>query len=447
MVLVIISAVLYAIALIHLETFWWAIALFACPLFCVLMRTRRPFLDGFLFGLIGFGSILAGLGYALMHYFLLSKLFAVFLTWALITYFSVLCGLWFWVTKIIKDNIVSRVPNGLWQVVTTYIWFVCSFTTFFLVLDHFSLWMFDWQGFFLFDPLLALTKWKPLGDLLMVTNKVLTLLLTFLCAMVPLFLYQIRAYKMMFLFIVCMIMVHFMYPPNKAKKEESFEWLDCVGVVSIICKTNDAQLLADILYNHYETLLESQPTIRCLIIPETSILFADMRGLELAINLFYEKCNTKDVHLIFGALTEHGERSFNSCCWACAGHIRSIYYKSHAVPIVEQLPQWLSYFVSYSTLFPHDKEMLVANNVLARPHYTIENDIILVPYICSEILCNHQLSKCHDKKRIILALCNDAWTDFFYIKRLMLAAVQLKSMLLGQSILYVTHAGMVYFEA
>jgi len=429
---ILLSGISYATALLFIDTCWWSILLFPAPLIIALRATAHPFAVGCLWALCALVPVLSGLAVALFILMSAHSAIALISSAALIIYFILLTGC----LAVFTHYAQKQVRNPL----HILLFWSTALTLFFQFVDVGSLWMLDgWQGLFFLDPLMPLTMSAVWAHLLPYTGKFLLLLIFFISSLTPLFLFE--ANRWLGVGTAAIIALALCCRPTRSPHTR-----ECSGIaiLPMVHRTTNSTRCAHMIVQQCINIIKNNPHITCIIMPESAVQSDNELPVEELARQLARTDQLASVHLIFGALWQHNNQDFNTLYWLHNGVVKAAYHKQHAVPLVERLPGWLVYVIAYFNYrYPHH---LVTTIDVQRPLLAIWQDLHFVPYICSELLCAHVPLDDHQTVPI-LALCNDNWTHFFYLKRLMSAAARLKAIGWQRDILYVAYAEVVYIQA
>jgi apolipoprotein N-acyltransferase len=426
-----VSALLYAISFIALDYCWWCIFLSFALLWYAFTISTHPFRDGCWWGYIAFGSILAGVVIPLYHFLAAQPTIALAVPSLVISYFSCLGGLWIWCISCMHLVLIKR-----YRLLPIIVVPLIS-ALFFHFITCTSLWMAEpVQGCCFLNPLLPLVCWQPVRLILPYAGTLITLVLFFAVTFLPTQWRYLSVKERIGVIMGCIGICSFYLVSNKDLPYPAHDHFEHLAILPILCKTDNPRLLAHMLYTHY-TKHPNYTDITYLLLPESALIVSSPEILKEAIAHFYTYAHTTHIHLICGTLISNDSYTFNSCYWAHNGTVQERYHKQHAVPLIEQLPRWLKHLVSYQTLFPQDQEMVIPPDH-PRPSFSLSNTLVMIPYICSEFFCTYTAGSKSDNI-ITLALCNDMWTQFDYIKRLMCALAHAKATEYQQDVLYVAY--------
>ena len=145
----------------------------------------------------------------------------------------------------------------------------------------------------------------------------------------------------------------------------------------------------------------------------------------------------RPMHLILGAFRWDEDRNYNSAYWFYDGKLQDVHDKRHATPIEEHVPWFLNFKIFEKAYFGKLAQIAPAHG--ERKFFTIDADIKVVPYICSEFFFNRNPDEPMDLAQQhlpIIALCNDKWTRLEYLSTLMELYARYKAICWQRIIIY-----------
>lgn len=420
------SALLYAGAYIFNQNYWWASFIFLIPLYySVITDTIKP-KDGFLWGLLSLGLHVFGI-FRAINYQAEGSLILCSLPILAMLFYSGLLGLLFFSVTIflIKITNVNKYPAIkllIWAITTTgYFFMLCDFSFLPLGLR---------QGYCFLSPLLPLIHFPALLSLLPLIGK--NWLLFFLCLSQAalIYIFYEQPFLIKILLVLCIFspwLISLMYVP-KALSAPS--WLNQVLVMPWRFKVPE-QDIGKALQEQLHKSIVRYPEKRLVILPEGAIHPSDLQKVGPVCFEWHEQ----PLAIVVGGTTWSDQKRFNTVYWLKNGCIHDIYYKRHAMMLIEYLAPFADCALLRKLYFSKIIPMSISEN----PHVAWEllPNINFVPYICSELF----FSKKPDDTfaSTILALCGDHWALDTYIKELMYMAARFKAIEWQRDIIYISY--------
>lgn len=377
-----ISGLLYASALLFPEYCWWASAVFLVPFFYVTRRYRVTFFDASLWFICGFMPLLFPvaqglftLGHGSWYLKIMPGLCVILLYW-------LYTCIWFYATRYAP-------------IISTWLFFV--------FIEHASLFfMGNLEGCLFFNPLLPLIPIR-LALIILIAAQAHTL------TTLALWLYILLACTPL--------------PPAQMP--------DNIVCISTQIKPHDSVIYtAQVLCKTLTQALQQHPTAKTFVFPESAVLCP----LVLS-ELDCIRTLPPELTLIIGGCRWDNDIYRNTVYWVHNGCVQDIFDKRHAMAVTER-PLTL-----FKTLFFHNYPGVTPSS-LPRPRWNI-NQQTIIPYVCSELFCNTMPDHAH-KNGLIIALCNDAWLPNNAVRKLMLLGTRWRAVQWQQPILYVGYHYQAY---
>jgi len=178
--------------------------------------------------------------------------------------------------------------------------------------------------------------------------------------------------------------------------------------------------------------LHKNPELRLLVFPESAV--SDLDVLPIFEQLWLQEKNVQHIHLLIGGFSADNKGYHNTIYWFYRGKLQQLIHKNHANPLTERSISNISgirsvYFDTIPEIIPDTRRRIAC---------LFEGfGCDAVVYICSELFFN---SRPHDhyRKKLIIALCNDAWVGKI-AQRQMLMQARFKAFLWQRDIMYCTY--------
>ncbi len=133
----------------------------------------------------------------------------------------------------------------------------------------------------------------------------------------------------------------------------------------------------------------------------------------------------------------HPRGAYNSAWFLGDGRVIDHYDKKRPLVLTESLPDWIMGMPSLCwlyDLFFTERHYICAGKAVQRPVWQLYPGLIVVPYICSEVLCSNYPDDSHSDLPI-LALCNSAWLPPL-LQWVMMRTVRFRAYQWERSIIY-----------
>lgn len=140
-------------------------------------------------------------------------------------------------------------------------------------------------------------------------------------------------------------------------------------------------------------------------------------------------------HGVVGGFRYDGGLYRNCVYYIQDGKLAAHFDKRHGVLLTEWLPWWLDYAWVRSLYFQTSPPIVPSGN--ERPRWRLRHDLIVVPYICSELFFS-TFPDDHYNHVTVLALCNDRWAPAI-VKRWMLLLARYRAITWQRDVVYVSY--------
>lgn len=421
---VIMSSLIYLGAYIYPDYLHVGVFLWMLPLLVTNKDNVYGFKAGCVWGLIFFGGHLAWL--ASIVYVKGQGDGCMLVYFAAVAYFSLFSGFWLWFTQLLVYRWVSKIKNLNRKCVALCCTWVISTVTFICITCYCSLAIFVClDGYPFIHPLLPLVSWtwyiRPVAYFGTIAYVIIIVVVNVTVAS----LYRkVDGATLIFLLMLLGFPALFQPPLYKVNVHTS-------EMVYLQPAWNDTRLpSAHMFYEiarQLDCLALHNPHVKFVLIPESGFAYnlLDWRNrLDAWTSLF------DDVTIFIGAHRHDKGKVFNSLYQINNGKIINYYDKSHLVPFVERMPDWVSWIPVFNCVFTtHDQ--VFSYPIQDQAHVDVAG---FQPFICSELFFE---GKRPVQDKPILFICNDSWLALDYAKQLAKRSARLYSLRYQLPIVYV----------
>jgi len=419
-VLLALSAFCYAFAFIYSTWLWWLVFIYAIPLLYAACVYKLTAWHGLVWGLMFFTAQCAGLAFSLYHMaigpwyvcILPGVLFVVYLT----IYPAVLFGL---LGFLCQKCHATGARLLLW---------VCGLCSMISGIDRYCLAPFGTvQGCPFFNPLLPLVMRPQLLRLVpyLGVELMVLLLLSVAAAITYFLLHPSRAAAsgvmislLPWLVMACIPVCHAPVPP----------WVSRIAVLPTVYPVRaDQYAAAQSLLQDLCMTVRAHPHVEIIIVPESALPGALI--LQLCAATWPDAC--AQVHLIAGSNCLLDGCYSNCAFWLTASGQKVYFAKRRLVPPIEYMPRVCS---SLNPLYFSCAPMLKPSNN-ERPCLVLDENIQLVPYICSELFLSRMPDDEYMQVPLVL-LVNDTWCKADYLTHCMYMCARFKAIAWSRDIVY-----------
>lgn len=441
--LLILSAVLYALPFLLSDYCWSLIFIFPIPLLYVANKAHFSFIHGYVWGCAVFALHLVGGIYLIAdmagELWVVGCMFGV----AMVLYQALVPAFLFWgVTKLITLFSIRK------PLVRLFLW-AMALWLFIMWVDWYSLWIFGVQeGYPLMHPLLLLAQKPSLLCLLPFLGK---LLLTGIFLLMPMSIVALLWYKNgVAMLCVCMTVMFWWGCWKWGWSEiESMHWHNKIkSLPCMVCSTNnDPTVIIKIVSNHIKKIIACYPTTEMIIMPESACNVSNFAEIPELLQLWNKESIGKAMHVVFGASRWDGDNYYNSLHWVYDGNLQHCYDKRHAMLLSERLSVWMDHDFLKRMYFNERQPVTVS--LRERIRLALVGGVTFVPYICSELFFI-ELPDDDCGQEPILAIINDslflASTYTFYIHKLLVLLARFKAIQWQRNIVYVSYAQSLFID-
>lgn len=464
-VFLILSAMIYALPFIFVKELWLLEFIFLIPLFYAILIYHISFKEGFVWGLVSSIVILNCFfdsNFIVNNKHIFIKILPVLFCTIYIAFVSAL--VFFLAAQI--DNFLKK------RYITIFIWIFFIWILFYI---YNNLLLFPLssvkEGFFIFDPLLPLA-YKPQFIYLasyIGKNLFIFLIIIFSSCIALIFNNNKILWPKITVFgIIILLSSTFFYHSNKIFPK----WIDKVAYLPTYSDeylfANDIEeyikyhpknreignlLSYDVNINLFNELqkinnlglfvgeklkktIEINPNIEIVLIPERAFYCDFSKNLDLLEN--WSKQNIgRSINILCGA-TRFDKNFYNTVYLINNGKLVSYFDKRHALfpaEKIQTISQNLNLILNKLYFKPYYPYLDISSKV--RPNWKLTDNIIITPYICSELFFNNDPDD--NSNYPIIALCKDRWVKSDYLRSLLFLHVKMKAILWKRTIIYVNY--------
>jgi len=436
--LLVFSAVLYALPFLWSAHVWWLIFIFPIPLLYLTRIQNLSFMHGFVWGVIVFLLHLSGGICVVTRLAGESWLIGVLLGMGMILYQALFPAIIFWCTAIIIRFFQLQSPA-----LRLCIW-LSALALFIFWTDQYCMWVFGIQeGYPLMHPLLPLAQQPCLLVLLPIIGKqLLTMLLLLVPASFVLLIWY-KNYRGLFLFesacvpwLLCSLMhVPHIQQPNWYRKIKSLPWMahSCVDNPVVTIK---------VVGNQLKKIIAQYPEVEVVVMPESAFNVSNFEYLPELLQLWNAYHLSKPIHVVFGTCRAKEDNYYNSLHWVSNGVLQKCFDKKHAMLITERLSDWMDIDYMRTIYFKSDLSIARSSNNRTQLHMVATD---FVPYICSELFFNHVPDDNYCQAPII-AIVNDTLLEGSYIQNLLVLLARFRAMQWQRDIVYVSYTHSLFIN-
>jgi apolipoprotein N-acyltransferase len=438
--LVLLSAVVYAVPFLYSVYLWWLVFLFPIPLLYAARKDNVGFKQGFLWAFFSFlvhgsggVSVVAHMAHEYWGW-------GVVLGLSIVIYQAICVGLIFWLFQLcIRFFMIHDVLSKL-CINTVMLAFVIFW------IDRGSFCIFGIiEGYPLMHPLILLTQHPPLLFLLPFVGKQL-LTVVFLCfatSVVCFLLFKNKIACLYVLFAVSpWILSTMLYSPVVPEPS----WVkDIVAFPHMtLCKTLYPVSMVKSMAQQMSTVLVEYPHAECIVMPESAFDSEVLSTVPDLLALWSEQYIGRPIHIVFGASRVCDGNYYNCGYWLYNGVLQECFDKRHTMVLSERIPDWLN-CNAVRSMYRANGCCEVACGVSNRSAISM-NGRVLVPYLCSELFFNDY----SDGFEPILVLVNDSVfvesRCSGYIQDLLLMLACFKALMWQRDIVYVSYVYTVFID-
>lgn len=437
--LLVTSALLYALPFWYTQHFWFLIFLFPVPLLFYTLHKKATFWHGYLWALLSFSFHSAGIVFGIIHMASIeNNSFIKLLPPLLIIFYTPLYAgiLFFCAQKIIDAFSVKNIllKSIAWLFVLWAYFYIID--TAFLCIGGIK------EGCMLMHPLLILAHKPKLLWLLPWLGKKFLSFLFFLPAMF-LTIWLINKKKIYLLLFFTSLLPWLISWCTPQPIIQTPKWLNRIVSLPITFHANK-NLESMILAAQYEfkKIVHHHSDKDIIIIPESSFYDCKIPEHNHVLSQWSKNYLGKPIHIFLGTFNKQHHQYHNALIWIFNGQLIECFNKRHAMLLSERLPDWLDVNWIRNRYFKNTSPIQAATNI--RPLLKLSDNIAFVPYICSELFFNQRTDD-HYPTYPILAVCNDHWAPLKHTKYQLYLAAQFKTVEWQRPIIYISYQHATYF--
>lgn len=460
--LLLLSAVFYALPFLYGTCWWWTIPLYPIFFFYGTARYTIGFKPLLFWGVCVYTLHLSGVLFAIVSMargawwyafipatgiVLQQALCAAFFLWCvqkLISYFFVYPSKPGRSRKFVKVGVVEC---------SLLIWTIALWLYTFWA-DQYCLFLFGKiEGYQFMHPLVPLVHYPPLLRLLpIVGKKILSIFFFSTCAAtVLLFLRYIHLSRRatpdtpdqqrgrciaLIIFVLSLLpwIVSLWLPTPPVQQPD---WLNQIMPLPVIFpRADNVDRMIQVAGDEFKNVAQYNSTAQLIVLPESSF-YDDQLATRSATAMYWSQDYVgKPVNVLVGAFRRDGDQFYNCLYWYKDGTLQMYFDKRHTMILTERIPQFLDtkrfndlYFGTYPQRQCGCQERM--------PMALLDNQR-LVPYVCSELFFNDGPDDIYSDTPILL-VSNDMWFDFFgahYMQDLMETLARFKALQWQRDIVY-----------
>lgn len=441
-VLLISSAILYALPFIFSTHLWWLTFLFPVPLFYVVLHAQLSFKHGYIWGIFAFVLHLIGALHTIIRMADGPYIYRFIPPIFIVLYGALSSGTFFFISsKTIKWFNIKQ------QIYQTLVWTTGLFV-FIHYIDRYCLWIFDrCEGYFFMHPLLPIASKPQMLRLLPIIGKsALTGLLFFVPVTITLLIIKKTRLRLIIVILAIIPWITALLIP--VQHIEKPQWLDYIATLPILfpSSTNLTDMM-NLAGTQFKKILIQQPQTKLIIMPESSFYCNVLSSNPKLCSLWDKNHLGHSVNIVVGAFRKENGKFFNTLHWIANGKINAYFDKRHPMLLTERIPSWFNFSTIRNLYFKKCPETAISYNL--RPKLPILKKVSFVPYICSELFFNEYPDDNYSDSPII-TISNDIWFDtpYYppYIQHLMCLIAQFKAIQWQRDILYISFSRSAYFD-
>jgi hypothetical protein len=431
------SVLLYSLPFFFPDFCWPLIFLFPLPLLYLAHHHLYSFVEGFIWAAAILTIHLHGLFINMMHIAQGPIFWKLVPMVGLVSYLATVNGLIAWAAYLFTTK--TNFPKSPFAQITGT---TLGLFFFFIFMNNWCLFPFGvCEGYALTNPLLPLVSQPQLLRLLSPQGANFILGRLFLVPALLMAVYYHRTITNVILsLVICASWLALYVSPSHQPNIPA--WKDeIVPLPLLFGRSHNLTFLATTVGEAIMRIIPNHKNATLIVLPETS-LSCEFIGLPVLTHLWSKKHLGKPLHIIAGSYRWNKSLLHNSAYWVYNGVLQKCYDKQHGLILTERMPSWLRSTAIYHLFFKEQTEITPATN--KRPLFVINDEMQLVPYICSELFFNTTPDDEFQDKSI-LALCNDIIMPP-YIARLMRSAAQYKAIAWHRPIVYIAYRHQTFFD-
>ena len=451
-ILVICSALLFAIGFLAPAYCWWTSAVFLVPLFFIYYTHDYPqapallsfCILGFIWGLVAFSVHSYGILYSVFSMADTHPWYLILFYFGALIYIALCTSVWFWLMSLLAgyaDNSLVYRTGIVIAVTLAYLFFI----------DQCVLWpLHRLEGYPLANPLLPLAYYPqlltPLAHLGIYGMLTLLIAIQALIALIISKQYRYSIITLCSILCIALLVIYIYSYSTRNIPVQTPTWLNNIVVFAqAFYNPDNYQKTVTQVTDHLKKLLACYPQARVIVMPESALFMCDLYS-QPALTAAYSAALKPDSILITGGIYAPDPKTqYNTVYIVKAtgtGNLEK-FCKRHAMALTEQLSSFWDTTLLRNAYYTKRPAITPACN--KRPVVTLMPGVYVVPYICSELFFTYYPDDTFTHLPII-ALCNDSWITTAYAKKLMYLYAQLKSQAWQRPIIYVAYDHAYYVD-
>jgi apolipoprotein N-acyltransferase len=226
-------------------------------------------------------------------------------------------------------------------------------------------------------------------------------------------------------------------------------WLKNIAAISVIYPTQYPAISAvHDTSKVMKTILQNNPDVNVIVFPESSFHYDTLHHMQAVADAWSDAQLQKPVTVVAGAF-RWDDTAYRNCVFCFDnGMLKAWYDKRHAMLLTESVPSWCHFDWLINMHCKDQPEIQPSTS--PRPPFELTDDLIVTPYICSELYFSHHADDDRDDIPILF-LGNDVWLEgesTKYMAYLMRLGATCRARAWQRDIMYITqlHAEFVSKE-
>jgi hypothetical protein len=348
-------------------------------------------------------------------------------------------ALLFWCITMLMRRFSIQSP-----IVRVCMWLV-ALAIFIFWTDQYCLWIFGIkEGYPLMHPLLPLMQQPQLLVFLPVLGKQIITLFFLLVPASCVFVLWYKNCRAILFFVVAMSPWMLCCWIGLAEKEQP-EWYH--QIKSLPCMSHSTVknpiVTIKVVAHQLQKIIAQYPNTKLVVMPESAFNITHFADIPELTQLWNEQHLGKAVHLIFGTCRWREGDYYNSLHWVYNGVLQDCFDKKHAMLITERLSDWMNGDMMRTIYFRDG--LSITRSCKERSQFCMAENLIFVPYICSELFFS-ELPDDNYEQVPIIAIVNDTLLIDSYIQKLLLLLARFKALQWQRDIVYVSYGQSLFIN-
>jgi apolipoprotein N-acyltransferase len=341
-------------------------------------------------------------------------------------------------------EVSGRAQREVNMLVRLFVWTI-TLAIFIFWVDRYCLWILGVaEGYPLMHPLVLFAQRPCLLLFLPILGKQL---LTVLFLLIPASVVTVLWYKnykagLFFMSAIALwvgcLYVHIPEIP-KADWHHSIKSLPCMMHSTVA----NPLVIIKIIGRKLKDILTDNAKISIIIMPESAFDNIHFEDIPELLQLWSCEHIGKPLHIIFGACRPDNGHYYNTVHWVNNGMLQACFDKKHAMPLTERLPQMMNNDYIRNIYFSDGVCITPSRN--ERIGLPLVDNLIFIPYICSELFFNHVPDDCYQGMPIILII-NDTLFSDSYMQELLVLLARFRAIEWQREILYVSYGRSLFIN-